>query len=62
VQLIIELKNILLTKSVGVKLCDFGFATIAFDGAVKKCFASFESSALEVLTGRRCNGCTTNIW
>jgi serine/threonine protein kinase len=56
------LENILLTRSTGVKLCDFGLAAITFDGIVKGGCGSFEYSAPEVIASPSCNGFKADMW
>jgi serine/threonine protein kinase len=58
----IKLENILLTRSGGIKLCDFGLAAITFDGIVKGSWGSFEYSAPEVIAGPQCDGFKADMW
>jgi serine/threonine protein kinase len=58
----IKLENVLLTRSAGVKLCDFGLAAITFDGIVKGGCGSFEYSAPEIITAPRCDGFKADMW
>jgi serine/threonine protein kinase len=58
----IKLENILLSRPTNVKLCDFGLATMTFDGLVKGGCGSFEYSAPEVIANPVCNGFKADMW
>jgi serine/threonine protein kinase len=58
----IKLENILLGRSSGVKLCDFGLSAITFDGIVRGGCGSFEYSAPEVITDPACDGFKADMW
>jgi serine/threonine protein kinase len=58
----IKLENILLARSSGIKMCDFGLAAATFDGIVRGGCGSLEYSAPEVIDGSSCNGFKADMW
>lgn len=58
----IKLENILLTESNKVKLTDFGFATLSFDGNVSGNFGSLDYAAPESITQKCFNGFSADMW
>ena len=58
----IKLENILLSKHTGAKLCDFGLASITFNGIVSGNCGSFEYSAPEAIKQPTFNGFKADMW
>lgn len=58
----IKLENILLCKSTGLKLCDFDFASMTFDGQLKGSCGSYEYSAPEVTRQPQFDGFKADMW
>ena len=58
----IKLENILLSKQAGVKLCDFGLASMTFDGVLHGNCGSFEYSAPEAIRAESFDGMKADMW
>ncbi|OHT02152.1 hypothetical protein TRFO_30857 [Tritrichomonas foetus] len=58
----IKLENILLSKHTGAKLCDFGLASLTFDGRVSGNCGSFEYSAPEAIRQPVFDGFKADMW
>lgn len=58
----IKLENILVSKHTGAKICDFGFATLTFNGMVHGNYGSFEYSAPEAIKQETFNGFQADMW
>ncbi|KAH0789591.1 CAMK family protein kinase [Histomonas meleagridis] len=58
----IKLENILMSRSTGPKLCDFGLASITFDGKVHGNRGSFEYSAPEAISTPEFDGFKADMW
>ncbi|KAH0788725.1 CAMK family protein kinase [Histomonas meleagridis] len=57
----IKLENLLLSKH-GLKLCDFGFASLTFNGMVHGNCGSYEYSAPEAIHEQEFNGFKADMW
>ncbi|KAH0792137.1 CAMK family protein kinase [Histomonas meleagridis] len=57
----IKLENLLLSKN-GLKLCDFGFASLTFNGKVHGNCGSYEYSAPEAIREQEFDGFKADMW
>ena len=58
----IKLENILLSRHGGIKLCDFGLASITFNGVITGNCGSYEYSAPEAIRSPEFDGFKADMW
>lgn len=58
----IKLENILLSKHGGIKLCDFGLASLTFNGMIQGNCGSYEYSAPEAIKSPEFDGFKADMW
>lgn len=58
----IKLDNIMLSRHTGIRLGDFGLASLAFDGRVRGNFGTFEYSAPEAIRSTEFDGFRADMW
>ena len=58
----IKLENIMFSRHTGIKLSDFGLASITFDGKVHGNFGTFEYSAPEAIKSTEFDGFKADMW
>lgn len=58
----IKLENILLSKHGGIKLCDFGLASLTFNGLIQGNCGSYEYSAPEAIKSPEFDGFKADMW